>query len=45
MADETILTILAEWKNEFDFTLTKNSSIGIALFSTGGKLIFILPYH
>lgn len=40
MSDETILTILAEWKNEFDLTLTKNHSIGIALFSTEGELLF-----
>jgi len=40
MADETILTILAEWKDEFDLTLTKNNSIGIALFSPGRELLF-----
>jgi len=40
MSDETILTILTEWKTEFDLTLTKNNSIGIALFSTDGELLF-----
>src|SRR6056297_3856210 len=40
MADETILTILAEWKDEFDLTLTKNNSIGIALFSPGREFLF-----
>lgn len=40
MADETILTILSEWKNEFDLTLIKNNSLGIALFDIEGKLLF-----
>ena len=40
MSDETLLTLLAEWKNEFNHTLTKNNSIGIALFSVDGDLLF-----
>ncbi len=40
MADETILPILSEWKSEFDTTLIKNNSLGIALFNTEGELLF-----
>jgi signal transduction histidine kinase len=40
MSDETILTLLAEWKTEFELTLSKNNSIGIVLFSTDGELLF-----
>ncbi len=40
MADETILTILSEWKSEFETTLTKNNSLGIALFTTEGELLY-----
>ncbi|MBS3770710.1 MAG: hypothetical protein KGY70_17345 [Bacteroidales bacterium] len=40
MADETILTILSEWKSEFEATLTKNNSLGIALFNIEGELLY-----
>lgn len=40
MATENISTILSEWRDEFDFTLTKNDSLGIALFGNEGKLFF-----
>jgi len=40
MADGRLLDILAEWKGEFDLTLAKNNSIGIALFATKGDLLF-----
>ena len=40
MANENILTILSEWKSEFEATLTKNNSLGIALFNIEGELLY-----
>ena len=40
MDHENLLNILSEWEGEMDHTLTGNHSIGIALFSIEGKLLF-----
>jgi signal transduction histidine kinase len=40
MDHETLLNILSGWENEMDHTLSGNHSIGIALFSVEGKLLF-----
>ncbi len=40
MSENSILTILSEWNDEIKVTLTKNNSIGIALFTIDGQLLF-----
>ncbi|MFO8235995.1 MAG: HAMP domain-containing sensor histidine kinase [Bacteroidales bacterium] len=40
MPESSILTILAEWEDEINVTLTKNNSIGIALFTVDGEFLF-----
>jgi signal transduction histidine kinase len=40
MNEENILSILSEWKDEFDLTLSRNNSIGIALLNREGDLLF-----
>ena len=40
MEDESLSHILSEWENEMDHALTGNHSIGIALFSPEGRLLF-----
>ncbi|MGM0498115.1 MAG: ATP-binding protein [Bacteroidota bacterium] len=40
MPEKSISNILSEWKDEINATLTKNNSIGIALFTADGELLF-----
>jgi signal transduction histidine kinase len=40
MSGISVLSILSGWKDEVDVTLTKNNSIGIALFTVDGELLF-----